>query len=202
MKLNTHQDIANLEKTLTKLLVILMWLIPIYIAADSALYRYNASKQTKHTHQYWLPLKSKLFVDEKAMREYLGEEIEFLNVQILSSYKYSFENEQHLVVFSKGMVTYVTVHGKMAIRVDDREDGTPASTEIVSATHVGNGLVEMELKRFYGTLIAIPILKGIVFGACFDIATAFILVVIWIFVEKWLVKKIRNKESQALAVTT
>lgn len=202
MKLNTRQAIADLEKTLTKLLVILMWLIPIYIAVDSALYRYNASKQTKHTHQYWLPLKAKLFVDEKAMREYLGEEVEFNNIQIFSSYKYSFEDQQHLVVFAKGMVTYVTVHGKMAIRVDDREDSTPASTVIVDARHVGNGLVEMELKRFYGTLIAIPILKGIVFGACFDLVTAFVLAAIWIFVERRLLRRIPEEKSQALVATT
>lgn len=150
------------------IVAIICILIPIYIAGDSANHRYQASKQSVYTHQFWIPANAEVLKDSAEWdKKVPGGDVQMVNN--FQQYKEKLAGEKHLILFRGTMATYATTHGKMVIMSVDNTDPTPASTNIKEVKYLGDGKMEYRLERDNVSLIVVPVFKGVLLGILLDI---------------------------------
>ena len=173
-----------------KVIIAICILIPICIGIESAYKRYQSSKQSVYVHQYWLPANVDVSTDYEEWLNKTGgstRDSQFFRPEV---YERSFENEKHFVLLSARRAMYATLHGKIALLMEIPVSNPPRATVITESKYLGNGKVEMQLKRDWFSLVARSVVKGVVVGVLFDLVIVILGLTLW---NKLYVTKLKRK---------
>jgi hypothetical protein len=165
--------------------------------------RYESSKQTSYIEHFWLPPNAEVFTDKAAFDAKFSGLKNSTDLLTPESYQDLFASEKGYVLFQTDIVTYSTIHGKMAISSHSGliVSDWPRATVPKNVKYLGDGKVEFQLGRNWLAIIGMTLAKGIGYGLIVDVALG-ICWLIWFIVSEKLTERRLQKNHEAAPKTT